>query len=262
MQKEKFEIIISILSASLFVLLIVISSFLLFRIYLRKKNILILEKERMKVQYEQAILYSQLEIQEQTFTQVSEEIHDNIGQVLSLVRLNVNTLGITPSEEKITKTDELLGRAISDLRSLSHNLNTSRISEAGLSESVRDLLQSLQKTGQFTTTFHSAVDDKSMPEEKTIILFRIVQETVNNIIKHAKASAIDIVIEGEMEISKITITDNGAGFDTTLLDNKSSGLGIRNMSSRAAMIDAALHVSSNINRGTVVTIDINTIKNG
>src|SRR6267154_750442 len=99
MPKEKLDFVLSILFASFFVLLLMIAVFMLFRIYLKRKNKLLLEKERMNIEFEQTLLRSQLEIQEQIFTHISQEMHDNISQVLSLVRLNLNTLNIPADAE-------------------------------------------------------------------------------------------------------------------------------------------------------------------
>src|SRR6476661_1707108 len=82
--------------------------------------------------FQRTLLQTRLEIQESTFTQISEEIHDNIGQMLSLVRINLNRLSTDSSQQRIDETDELLGKAIVDLRNLSHTLNTNFMSEAGL----------------------------------------------------------------------------------------------------------------------------------
>ncbi|HSC37977.1 MAG TPA: ATP-binding protein [Chitinophagaceae bacterium] len=254
MPQDKSEIILSILSASIFLLLIVIASFLLFRIYLKKKNKLLLERERLKLEYEQTLFHSQLEIQEQIFTQISQEIHDNIGQVLSLARLNINTLGLP--EERIAATDELLGRAIHDLRQLSHNLNTNYICETGLTGAIEQLLNGLQRTGHYTTRLDGAATDPVVSEEKAIILFRIVQEVINNIIRHAAASSIRVTIAGNDRAFSIAIADNGCGFDSSRVSPPSKGLGINNMRRRALMIDTNLLIESITGQGTTVTIQV------
>ena len=89
--------------ASIFILLLVIAIFMLFRIYLKRKNKLLLEKERMSIQFEQTLLQSKLEIQEHTFHDISQELHDNIGQVLSLVSINLNTLKAPDETDKISQ---------------------------------------------------------------------------------------------------------------------------------------------------------------
>src|SRR5215510_3769418 len=123
MQKDKLDFVLSILFASIFILLLMVAVFMLFRIYLKRKNKLILEKERMSIQFEQTLLESKLEIQEQIFHDISQELHDNIGQVLSLVSINLNTLNAPHETDRITRMDELLGKAITDLRNLSHSLD-------------------------------------------------------------------------------------------------------------------------------------------
>jgi signal transduction histidine kinase len=252
---QKSDIILSILSASVFVLLIVIAGFLLFRIYLKKKNILLLEKERIRLAYEQTLMRSRLEMQEQAFTQISHEIHDNIGQVLSLVRLNINTIGLP--EERIAATDALLERAITDLRGLSHRLNTNYIREIGLTAAIQQLLGNLANTRQFKTSLDGLTVDTSFNEEKSIILFRIVQEVINNIIKHAKATAIHVGITTTPGGFQLTIIDNGIGFDTTLIEQP-NGLGIHNMQERAKIIDAELCIESQPGKGTTVIIKAKT----
>ncbi|HTD95247.1 MAG TPA: histidine kinase, partial [Chitinophagaceae bacterium] len=131
MQKEKLDIALSFAAASLFVLLFVIAAVMLFRIYLKRKNKLLLEKEMMGIQFEQTLLQSKLEIQEQTFADISREIHDNIGQVLSLARINLNTIRSENDAAKIDLVDELMGKAILDLRTLSHSLDTDLIRNKG-----------------------------------------------------------------------------------------------------------------------------------
>ena len=101
MQKAKLDLILAILSACVFVLLLGVTIFILFRIYLKRKNTLLREKEDLSIQFEQTLLRSKLEIQEETFSNISKEIHDNIGQVLSLVRINLNTMGTIVDEQKI-----------------------------------------------------------------------------------------------------------------------------------------------------------------
>ena len=247
--------IISILTASIFVLLLVVAVFLLFRIYLKRKNTLLQEKDNLQAFYEQTIVRSRLDMQEQAFTQISQEIHDNIGQVLSLVRLQLNTLGL--EEERIAPTDELLGRAIKDLRNLSHNLNTARILEGGFSFAVKQLLSHLDNTRQFQTSFSGGDVNTEMGEEKTLILFRIFQEVINNIIHHANAKTIKVNIETKDFGFRVSVTDDGKGFNHDGM-KKGQGLGIANMRQRAALIGAELMIASAEGRGTTVTINVQT----
>lgn len=255
MQKEKIELIVSIVATTVFVLLLMIAAIFLFRIYLKRKNRLILEKERMSVEFEQTLLRSRVEIQEQTFTYISREIHDNIGQVLSLVRINLNTLHQEREPEKMVLMDDLLGKAISDLRNLSHSLDTDLIRNTGWIKAAERLLLDIQKTGSYTTSFQAEENLPTLGSEKPIILFRMIQEVTNNIIKHAAAT--EIIFRAYRRDNKIIIdiADNGKGFDTS---SAATGAGLQNLSSRSQLIDASIRVDSELGKGTSVEIAVNT----
>ncbi|MGZ8549055.1 MAG: sensor histidine kinase [Chitinophagaceae bacterium] len=258
MQKEKLDLIISVIAASLFVLLLVISVLFLFRIYLKRKNKLLLEKERMNIEFEQTLLKSKLEIQEHTFTEISREIHDNIGQVLSLVRINLNTLEAPVETKKINLMDELLGKAITDLRSLSHSLDADHIRNKGWIIPVTRLLNDLQKSGKYKTHLQQDEELPALGNDKPIILFRMIQEIINNVIRHAAADT--IYLDAKKENNKLTvkISDNGKGFDVS---KNSAGVGLQNLRTRSKMIGADLMIKSDTGMGTVVTISIKTENN-
>lgn len=250
---DKSQIILSIIAASVFVLLIVVASFLLFRILIKKKNRLLVEQEKLKRTYEQTLFQSKLEMQEMVFTQISREIHDNIGQTLSLVRLNLNTMDLP--EERIAATDELLARAIADLRHLSHSMNSNYIRETGFVGAVKGLLDNLSKTRQFKTSLAGTTVDTYINEEKGIILFRIVQEVINNIVRHAKAATIDTIITEKPGGFALSISDDGIGFNVDR-SGQSYGLGLKNIIERAAMIHASVNIESCLGKGTTITIEM------
>jgi signal transduction histidine kinase len=251
MQKENIDIIISVIAASLFLLLLVFVTFLLFRIYLKRKNKLLLEKELMKIEFEKTLLRTQLEIQEQTFTNVSREIHDNISQVLSLVRLNLNTLETTKDQVKVNMMDELMEKAMQDLRSLSHSLDTDDIRTNGWTKAVQKLLKNLERSGKYTVHISTDHDLPALGNDKPIILFRMIQETINNIIKHAKADTIHFDAGREKDGLSISIRDNGRGF---VPDATANGVGLRNLAARCKMIAGQMSISSTPGNGTLVTI--------
>ncbi len=256
MPKPQEDILISIVVASVFFILIGSFLLLIVFIFLRRQRKNREEKDEMKNRFEQTLLKTQLEIQEQAFAYISQEIHDNIGQILSLVRLNLNTFGSVVSEEKMEQTDKLLGKAIKDLRDLSHNLQKNRIYDIGIVESIRQLLQSLEKTGRYITSFQTSDHYNLLDTNTDIILYRMIQEIVNNIIKHAAATTIDIEINSEVDLTTIRISDNGIGFDTALLQKERAGIGLQNIINRAKTIDANVDVKSEQGKGTTITLYI------
>jgi signal transduction histidine kinase len=255
MPKEKLDFVLSILFASFFVLLLMIAVFMLFRIYLKRKNKLLLEKERMNIEFEQTLLRSQLEIQEQIFANISQEMHDNISQVLSLVRLHLNTLNVPANAEKITLMDELLERVLADLRNLSQSLDADYIRKNGWAAPVTKLLRNLQNTGKYTTQIQLDENLPPLGNEKPIILFRMMQEVINNIVKHAAADTILLKAQRDEGKLVISIRDNGKGFNSQAI---SDGAGLRNLENRSKMINADLVISSEPGNGTSVIISIKT----
>lgn len=217
---------------------------------------------------EQEILKSQLEIQEQTFINISQEIHDNIGQVLSLVKLNINTMDCNHREafkDKITDSKHLISKAIQDLRDLSKSLNTDYIADLGLARAIEHEMEQVQKTGGYQIQLDIKGKTYRLEKQQELILFRIVQEVLHNIMKHANASAIDVHLLFDPEIFTLTITDNGVGFDTSKLELNNytgMGLGIRNMHNRANIINSSFKMTSTLGKGTttIVTLPLITSK--
>ena len=232
--------------------------FYLFIIQLHRRRILH-QKEvvDLKVQYEQTILQSQLEIQEQTFKNISQEIHDNIGQVLSLAKLNLNTIQHTDNGETIALTEELLGKAIGDLRDLSRSLNSEKITDIGICLAIKHELGIIEKVAKIKTVFNCFDEEVPLGNEQTIIAFRMMQEILNNILKHAKASLItaDIATADE-RYTAITITDNGKGFDIDKLNTSETGIGLKSIQQRCKLINATCDINTAPGKGTVIKIVI------
>ena len=256
MPKQQEDILITIVIASVFLVLIGFFLLLIVFIFLRRQRKFQQERDEMKNRFDQTILRTQLEIQEQTFSHISQEIHDNIGQVLSLVRLNLSTFSHSVPEEKFEHTDQLLGKAIKALRELSHSLQTNRIHEIGIIESIRQLMITLQKTGRYQTRLEIEDSFTGIDKDTDLILFRMIQEIVNNIIKHAAATAISIEITGNPAETKLVITDNGFGFDTEKLKKAGKGIGLQNIFNRAKMIHATVDIKSAPGSGTAIILQI------
>lgn len=253
MQKDKADLAILIIGVSLLILLLILAVVLLFRIYIKRKNKLLLEKERMRIQFEQTLLKSKLEIQEETFTYISRELHDNIGQTLSMARLNLNSVELPQLQEKVELIDNMLEKSIADLRHLSHSLDTDRIRKYGWLNEVKAQLEILKKSGKYTVHIET---DSQIPHpkgDKPIILFRMIQEIINNIIKHARATEINFKASYKNNNIIIEIKDNGIGFDK---NEKKAGSGLHNLSTRSAMINATIDINSQPEKGTQIIIAV------
>lgn len=264
MPKQQEGILITIVIASVFFVLIGIFLMILVFFFLRRQRKYKMEKEEMRNRFEQTLLNTQLEIQEHTFNYISQEIHDNIGQILSLVRINLNVISEKSPEIHLNNTDELLGKVIRDLRNLSHNLNSNRLQEIGIVEGLKSLLQQLDKTEKFSTEFkcQDITALSFMHNDNSLILYRMVQEVLHNIIKHAMANNIIMEIKAKVKNScLVTITDNGKGFDTEKLADNKIGIGLQNIFFRAKLINANVKVNSIEGKGTSIIFEITNQKN-
>ncbi|HEY6976971.1 MAG TPA: ATP-binding protein [Chitinophagaceae bacterium] len=210
----------------------------------------------LKSQYETTILQSQLEIQEQTFRNISQEIHDNIGQVLSLAKLNLNTILQNGASEKIALAEELLGKAITDLRDLSKSLHPEKIIDIGLTNAIRHELQLVQKTARLSTEMIAEEKEINLSNEKSIIIFRMIQEILHNIIKHAKAKNVTLAIKSKGDQTIIEIKDNGRGFDLANLKSTDTGIGLKSIQQRCALINASCDIQTMPGMGTFVQLII------
>jgi signal transduction histidine kinase len=165
-------------------------------------------------------------------------------------------------QQKIDDSKTLIGKAIQDLRDLSKSLNTDYVADMGLLQAVEYELEMIRKSGIYTTTLEVNGLSVKLEQQKELIIFRIIQEVINNIIKHAKASQIHIEASYYPTGLIITITDNGTGFDLTPLNAAEGGkfgLGLRNMHNRALLIGADFSITSTLHTGTAVTLTIPVI---
>lgn len=242
---------------------LVLGGFVIFFLvmYLNRKRKNIIEKEKMRSVYKEELLRAQLEIQEQTLKTISEEIHDNIGQALSLAKLKLNTLKYDQPDllvERINDSRELVSKAIRDLRDLSRSLNTDSIASMGLVRAIEQELDIFRKSG-FQTTLYTEGEIRKMEPQKELILFRIVQESLNNIIKHAEARTIRITALYSSNELDLQVEDDGKGAEANSLDmegNSFRSLGLRNMYNRAGMIGGTFSIHSVPGTGTIVKLTI------
>ena len=256
LQKEEVYILIIVGSA---VFLLVAFFLVLFVAYfLKKKKQILLEKELLKKTFNENLLQSQLEIQEQTLRHIGHELHDNLGQVASLIKINLTTLqldNIAKATEKIEDTKDLTRQLITDLKSLSISLGADRIAQTGLTKALETEVERLNKTGQFTASINQESNIPVLDNDKAVILYRMAQEILNNIVKHSGAKQIAVLLNASENLFTLAFTDDGVGFD---IEEKkySGGAGLNNLQNRARLINAQLTMQSTRGNGTRVTIEL------
>lgn len=212
----------------------------------------------MEAEFQQTLLQSQLEIQEQTLRHISWELHDNLSQAASLIKINLNTLKLDDIDKalrKIEDTKDITRQLITDLKTLSVSLGSDKITQSGLAAAVSTELDRLNRTGQYETSFKQEGSLPSIATDKAIILYRMVQETLNNSVKHSDATSMDVFFTSTENLFTLAISDNGSGFDVDE-KRKNGGSGLLNLQNRAKLINATLTLESSPGQGTRVTIEL------
>lgn len=249
-------IFFTILCTLLIATLIAFISIIVYR-YQQKQNAYFKSMEKLKSAHANEMLQSQLEIQEQTFANISREIHDNIGQKLTLAKLHLNTLNL---EEKGTAYIQLndsvamIGEAINDLSDISRSMSSDIILNNGFIQGLEFEVAQLNKSSLYAIELLVTGEPVFLESQKELVLFRIVQEALNNVMKHSNASAIEIELHYNAQWIRLCINDNGKGFVTG--QNGKQGTGIANMTRRAALLNGKFEVSSRPEEGTKIKIEI------
>jgi len=260
MPEERHTIIIFIIVTTLFILILI--AFIVLILFLYQRRHISHQKglETLKSDFEKTLLTTQLEIQEQTFQTVSREIHDNIGLSLTLAKLNLNTVdwkNVDVAKEKVDGSVNFISRAIEDLSYISKALHTDFIEENGLLKALELEIDKIQKLNIFTVDYDVTGSSIYMQTQKELVVFRIIQEVLNNCIKHAQASHIKIVLNYHSNFVEIEITDNGKGFRRDSTEGqKTKGTGLMNIVKRAAYINGSCKVNSLPGHGTSVIMKI------
>ena len=248
------EIIQIIAIAIVFILLIIFIAVFFFIFYKKKK-----EQQEILQLREKAFAQAQIEIQEQTLTNISQELHDNIGQTLTVAKLNLSTIQLENKEESLQKIDtskHLITQSLVNIRDLAKSMLGEKIAEIGLQQAIQNELKILENTGLYKIKFSADYSLVNITQQHELIAFRIIQETLHNIVKHAEANTIDVGIKHMREQIIFTITDNGKGFNANKLNENSIGIGLKNMKSRAALINASLQIDSAVLKGTITTLTL------
>ena len=218
-----------------------------------------LELTGLRNEYDRELMQTQLEIQSQTFETISRELHDNVGTLLSIAMVHLRSLpeaGNGRMQEKMVEVEGLMNEAMDMLRDISRSLNPENITRDGWQRSFLNELERIDRSRLFSIETSMKGESFVMEDSKQIILFRILQEAMNNIVKHAEATKVVVDISYSAGTLSITMKDNGKGMNYygSLLPS-TGGSGLRNMKARAAMLPAIFDITSERGKGTSVTIE-------
>lgn len=243
---EKEIIIITAIAIPVTLVIVVI---VLFTVFARRKNRLLQEQEEAKKAFDRELAESQIEIREETLRNISWELHDNIGQLMTLAKIQAQMAQEKP--EMMVEVSETIGTGIDELRALSKLINPEALKSLSLKEAVSLEIERFNRLKFIAAQL--TINGTVVPIETNtqIILFRILQEFFSNTIKHSKASTLKVVLNYSENELNITAEDNGVGFEKS---DDFMGIGLKNMKTRAQLINSTLKINSAVGEGTALTM--------
>ena len=222
------------------------------------------QEERIKVKLEQqrAIAYAILKTQEEERKRIAEALHNSLGQILYGAKLSLAMLDSEKNSSEISNLEikkivnDLLEEAIVETKTISFELMPAILKDFGLETAIKDLLTKKYQKIQLKSSIHLVGFKNRMDPDMEIAIFRIVQELINNSIKHAKAHRVDLHISKLTDYVNINLNDDGVGFNKEILNNKNKGFGLRNINNRVKVLNGSLVINTNASKGTQINIDI------
>jgi len=245
--------------------LLTILPFILFINYIitlyNKKNIEFNTQLQLRnLEKEKALLKTRIDVQEETIQKISKELHDNVNQILTLAKLNLNDINNDFKSEKINVSKDLITNAINELSNLSNSLSSQQIKDLGLIRSLEIECERIMKIKNIKLLLECNILINKIDTEDQIILYRIFQEGTRNSIIHGQASSINIkLLQNDHFEFVFEISDNGVGFnlhDPEFVEKYKIGSnqGLKNIQRRASILNADFTIESNINVGTKISI--------
>ncbi|KQO33056.1 histidine kinase [Flavobacterium sp. Leaf82] len=250
------EIVAIILYTSCFFM--VVAVFLVAFFYFSRKKIIQkeLEKRDLEIQYQKEQLHAVIFTQEEERKRIAQDLHDDISSKLNIVSLNSHLLSSPNLTEEETKeiTDNIINltaKALENSRKIAHNLLPPVFEKFGLNAGVEELCEEFESSKSVKVTYENEIDFDEQDINRHLHVFRVLQELMNNSLRHGKASEIWISFKNENEIDTCYYKDNGIGFDNQNSENQ-KGLGMKNIDSRISFLNGTIKINSEIGKGIAV----------
>jgi two-component system, NarL family, sensor kinase len=246
-------------SRNLFLIIAIAGTLLAVLVYLMYKRSKYREKlahaketEELQRQRFKAVM----EAEENERSRVAKDLHDGIGQLLSVAKLTLSAIEVNGDQEPaklLNNSMQIIDQAAKEVRSISHNMMPAALLEIGLDAALRDLFAKINESKLLRVNLDARGFENRLPSSVEIAVYRVIQEVINNMIKHSKADTIDVKLVRANDAVNLYIADNGVGFEKDLIA-KSKGIGWKNILSRISMLNGQIEVDTQPGSGTNVNI--------
>mgnify|MGYP002398292854 CR=1 FL=1 len=248
--------------ASVFILMFLIILFIAFRTRQKNKELLLKQQADEAIRHsEKRMLSKVIETEEKERERFARDLHDGLGPLLSSIKLYANELAADDMEsgekESMLKyTNDLLDEAVKSTRAISNNLIPTIISDYGLYKAIKSFCDKLNLASNLQISLEKNFDQR-LPVALEIVFYRVIQELLNNTVKYAEATSVNIQLKKENNTAGILYEDNGKGFNLDeVMAGPKSGMGIKNIQSRINSVDGNCKFITSNNNGLKVEIDV------
>jgi len=257
MDASSFEFLL-LFSVGTFVMLLLAGSLVLFVLFYQKKILQEkLSRKFLEAQHQEKMLKVEMESQEIERKRLASDLHDSVGAILSAVKMGLYSLspGDEKFDQKIDEQRNMMDSAIQTVRQISHDLLPPTLERFGLLQAIEELCQRFSKTSGVEIVYSQNEMDMALDKKKEIVVYRIVQEVLNNALKHSACNRIQVSVFQKTEEMILEIEDNGKGIDWDMLERDhqlGKGLGLYNIENRAMAIGGAIAYDRTRTSGTKV----------
>jgi two-component system, NarL family, sensor kinase len=238
-QSQTVEIYL-IVGVAIIAMLLMSGAIIIFVVFYQKRMIKEqLKRQALEYEFQQKMLQAELESQETERRRLAADLHDSIGGMLSTIRVGMSTVAKQlTNPQSMDQTKQMLDDTITSVRRISRDLMPSTLEKFGLSHALAELCERFQNTSQIAIEYHEQGDLGLLEKNRQLMIFRIVQELLNNAIKHAQATRISVDVKLQQTLI-IAVEDDGVGFDAEAIKNDAQGgrgLGLFNIENRARLL--------------------------
>lgn len=207
-----------------------------------------------QTKHKDEVAKSVLQAEEAERKKLGEELHDNINQLLGVVKLYIQHALVNPKmrEELLRKSAGYITQTIEEIRDLSRSLLPPALHEQGLLESLHQLIEDIRQAKDIHFKIeHAGFDEAQVPDNKQLVIYRIIQEQLNNVLKHAHATTVEIHLARHNGRVQLTVEDNGAGFDPA---QSKPGMGLNNIRNRIEVFNGEMEIRSAPGKGCMLAV--------
>lgn len=236
--------------------LLIMAGSVIFFVILYQRRVLQnkVQVQQMHVVHQEQMLHATLRSQEEERSRLGTELHDSVGAMLSTIKMSLQLALRNNSVENISPALDQMDDTIRQVRSISHQMMPVVLKKYGLQRAIEEICMQVNRGGAIRARF-TAGAQPDWTTEQELMVFRIIQELVNNSIKHSGASAITIELKGVTTRYELRFCDNGVGFPASILEN-TSGIGLWNIKNRAQVLHSEVSFSNHQNGGAQVILEI------